>query len=49
MTSNYEILSYRFFNDVLDVVASDEITVDPNNVLELRLLFTLRLIVADNV
>ena len=49
MTSNYEILSYRFFNDVLDVVASDEITVDLNNVLELRLLFTLRLIVADNV
>ena len=49
MTSNYEILSYRFFNDVLDVVASDEITVDANNVLELRLLFNLRLIVADNV
>ena len=35
MTSNYEILSYRFFNDVLDVVASDEITADANNVLEL--------------
>ena len=49
MTSNYEILSFRFFNDVLDVVASDEITVDANNVLELRLLFNLHLIVADNV
>ena len=49
MTSNYEILSFRFFNDILDVVASDEITVDLNNVLELRLLFNLRLIVLDKV